>query len=95
MTRAAAIRGQRLCCERYNTRPCLNITPIPLKMCRVAFDDPNWLFEVKHEGFRALAYIEHGPLSVVSRNGFRFSEFLLTLHTYCRCSIDPDTDARA
>ncbi len=34
------------------------------------FDDPNWLFEIKWDGYRALCTIdEEGKLSVVSRNG--------------------------
>ena len=46
-----------------------------LKLCRTAFDDPAWLFEVKHDGFRALAFIENGRCRLVSRNGQRFGEF--------------------
>ena len=51
------------------------ITPMPLKVCRPAFDDPAWLFEVKHDGFRALAFVEQGRCHLVSRNSHRFSEF--------------------
>jgi bifunctional non-homologous end joining protein LigD len=31
------------------------------------FDDPNWLFEIKWDGYRAVAFIEDGRLRLVSR----------------------------
>lgn len=31
------------------------------------FDDPNWLFEIKWDGYRAVAFIEDGGLRLVSR----------------------------
>ena len=33
------------------------------------FDDPNWLFEIKWDGYRALCTVEENKLTVVSRNG--------------------------
>jgi bifunctional non-homologous end joining protein LigD len=32
------------------------------------FDDPNWLFEIKWDGYRAVSFIENGDVSLVSRN---------------------------
>ena len=32
-----------------------------------AFDDPNWLFEIKWDGYRAVAFIEDGTLRLMSR----------------------------
>jgi bifunctional non-homologous end joining protein LigD len=32
------------------------------------FDDPDYIFELKHDGFRALAYVEEGKCRLVSRN---------------------------
>jgi bifunctional non-homologous end joining protein LigD len=31
------------------------------------FDDPNWLFEIKWDGYRAVAFIDEGSLRLVSR----------------------------
>jgi bifunctional non-homologous end joining protein LigD len=31
------------------------------------FDDPNWLFEIKWDGYRAVAFIQNGRLRLVSR----------------------------
>jgi ATP-dependent DNA ligase len=36
---------------------------MPLLMRRLPFDDADWLFELKYDGFRALAVIEDGPRS--------------------------------
>ena len=32
------------------------------------FDDPEWLFEIKWDGYRAVAFIEKGQVGLVSRN---------------------------
>src|SRR5438876_220485 len=39
------------------------------------FDDPNWIYELKWDGFRALAVIEHGRAQLLSRNGHPFASF--------------------
>jgi bifunctional non-homologous end joining protein LigD len=40
------------------------------------FDGAEWIFESKYDGFRALAYIEHGECRLLSRNGHQFSSFV-------------------
>jgi bifunctional non-homologous end joining protein LigD len=35
-------------------------TPMPLGQQSKPFDDPDWLYEIKHDGFRALALIDRG-----------------------------------
>jgi ATP-dependent DNA ligase len=52
-----------------------NIAPLPLRSERAPFDHPDWIFELKYDGFRALAYIENGRCRLVSRNGHPFSAF--------------------
>jgi hypothetical protein len=42
---------------------------MPLKVQREPFDHADWLFEIKYDGFRALAYYEHGSVRLVSRRG--------------------------
>jgi bifunctional non-homologous end joining protein LigD len=39
------------------------------------FDDPNWLFELKHDGFRSLAYLENGHCRLVSRRRNHYKSF--------------------
>jgi len=40
---------------------------MPLSQQATPFDDPEWIFEIKHDGFRALAVIEHGHCRFFSR----------------------------
>src|SRR5215469_9789091 len=39
------------------------------------FDDPEWLFDLKYDGFRALCYLEQGRCRLISRNGNLMSRF--------------------
>ena len=39
-----------------------------LALVRQPFDDPDFLFELKHDGFRALAHIWEGKCELVSRH---------------------------
>jgi len=38
-----------------------------LTLVRQPFDDPNFLFELKHEGFWALAHVWDGHCELISR----------------------------
>jgi len=49
--------------------------PLPLTRRPEPFSHPDWLFEVKYDGFRALAYADPSGVRLVSRNGNRFSSF--------------------
>ena len=51
------------------------IQPMPLVRQREPFSHPDWLFEIKHDGFRALAYVENGTARLLSRNGNWFKSF--------------------
>ena len=44
------------------------IKPMRLTLRTKAFDDPDYLFELKPDGFRAIAYIGAGECKLVSRN---------------------------
>jgi bifunctional non-homologous end joining protein LigD len=50
-------------------------TPIPLGRSEKPFDDPNWVFEIKHDGFRALALVEKRHCWLVSRRKHKFHAF--------------------
>ena len=43
--------------------------PAKLRYQVKPFDDPDWVFELKHDGFRALAILDQGKGRFVSRNG--------------------------
>ena len=58
---------------RPRTPPALR--PMPLLRLPEPFDHPDWLFEVKHDGFRALAHIDGHHCDLVSRNGHTFKHW--------------------
>ncbi len=43
------------------------LSPMDLIQIPAPFDDPDFLYEVKFDGFRALAYVEDGHCELVSR----------------------------
>src|SRR2546425_6942701 len=49
--------------------------PMPLLKRAAPFDDPNWIFELKYDGYRSLAIIENGRAQLLSRNGHPFASF--------------------
>src|SRR3989449_9808027 len=63
----------RWCYSGY-TLP-LRFHQMPLLKRATAFDDADWLFELKYDGYGALAVIEHGRAQLLSRNGHPFASF--------------------
>jgi bifunctional non-homologous end joining protein LigD len=51
------------------------VQPIAPTWRKDPFDDPDWLFDVKYDGFRGLCYVEHGRNRLISRNGNVFDRF--------------------
>ncbi len=47
----------------------------PVQHSREAFDGHDWLFELKYDGFRALAHLRDGRCQLVSRNQHPFKSF--------------------
>ena len=50
--------------------------PMTLSRRPDPFNHPEWLFEIKHDGFRALAYIQGRQCQLVSRRGNVYKRFL-------------------
>ena len=48
---------------------------MPLIRVADAFDHPDWLFELKHDGFRALAQIDGHRCALVSRRRHVYRQF--------------------
>jgi bifunctional non-homologous end joining protein LigD len=51
------------------------IQPINPTKIAAPFDDPDWVFELKHDGFRAVAYIENGACRLISRKQIQYKSF--------------------
>jgi bifunctional non-homologous end joining protein LigD len=48
---------------------------MPLSRLAEPFNHPDWIFEIKWDGFRSLAFIENGRCRLVSRKGNEFKSF--------------------
>jgi bifunctional non-homologous end joining protein LigD len=51
-----------------------NIKPMLATLVNEPFDDPDWIYEVKWDGYRALAYVSKGKATLSSRNNKSFTE---------------------
>ena len=50
------------------------IKPMLATLTKTPFDDPGWLYEIKWDGYRAIAEVEDGNVRFYSRNGLDFSD---------------------
>lgn len=74
LTRGYAIPSPRL--ASYTLTVSLpSIQPLPVKRRPLAFDHADWLFELKYDGFRALAYLDAARCRLISRNANEFKSF--------------------
>ena len=68
------------------------LDPLPLTQIPQPFDSPDFVFEVKFDGLRALAFAEGDGCQLVSRKGIRFERYVdlaseLGLEAQCRNAI--------
>ena len=50
------------------------ISPMLASPGTEVFNSPDWIFELKYDGYRAIAHIQDGEVSLQSRNGINFNE---------------------
>jgi bifunctional non-homologous end joining protein LigD len=69
--RPAASAKKRMPAKRAKADPLpRNVSPMLATLADAPFDDPAWLFEVKWDGYRAIAIVAaDGTLALTSRNG--------------------------
>lgn len=51
------------------------IEPLPLRRQAEPFADPDWIFELKHDGYRGMVYLQDDECRIVGRGGADFSRF--------------------
>lgn len=51
------------------------IKPMKTTLVDEPFDDPDWLYEVKWDGYRAIGIINKGNVQLISRNNLPFDKF--------------------
>ena len=73
-TTAREHRSSKVLYPRSNTKFKNYIKPMLAKLHDEPFDDPEWIFEIKWDGYRAIAEINKKDTRLYSRNGLSFKE---------------------
>ncbi|HEX8561599.1 MAG TPA: DNA ligase D [Flavobacterium sp.] len=50
------------------------VKPMLATLVNEPFNDPNWIYEVKWDGYRSMAYVQNGNVELQSRNNKSFTE---------------------
>ena len=53
------------------------VDPTKLSLCAQPFDSPDWVFELKHDGFRVLAYLDNGNCKLISSRQHAHETFVV------------------
>jgi bifunctional non-homologous end joining protein LigD len=61
------------------------ISPSPLTSVKEPIGHPNWIYELKHDGFRGILYVDRDEVWLVSRKGKKFHQFEPLLRQVLRC----------
>lgn len=69
-----AIQADALLKKGKKSRMPADVKPMLATLVNEPFDDPGWQYEVKWDGYRALAYINKGKSELSSRNNKSFTE---------------------
>lgn len=57
-----------------------DLQPMLATLVDKPFDDPGWVYEIKWDGYRAMAYIDNGKVQLRSRNNKSFDEKFYPIH---------------
>ncbi|HMS64378.1 MAG TPA: DNA ligase D [Ignavibacteria bacterium] len=53
--------------------------PMLAKLSEKVVDDPDWLYEIKYDGYRAVSKINNGKAEMISRNGVSYNKLFTSL----------------
>jgi bifunctional non-homologous end joining protein LigD len=74
-SKASCLEGKKIVRGRNDNSKLPRFTPAGLVRRQEAFDHSDFLFELKYDGWRALAYLEDGRSELVSRKGNALKSF--------------------
>ncbi len=61
--------------EAQKSKLPVNIKPMKATLVDAPFDDPGWIYEIKWDGYRAVAIVNDGKADLISRNNLPFDQF--------------------
>jgi bifunctional non-homologous end joining protein LigD len=73
-TAAIKLEADELLKKGKKARMPEGVKPMLATLVNEPFDNPNWIYEVKWDGYRAVAYVNKGKVSLSSRNNKSFTE---------------------
>jgi bifunctional non-homologous end joining protein LigD len=53
----------------------INVRPMKATLIDEPFNDPDWLYEVKWDGYRAVAFLDKKEVTLISRNNIPFDKY--------------------
>jgi bifunctional non-homologous end joining protein LigD len=68
------LQADKLLQKGSKTKMPEKVKPMLATLVNEPFDDPDWSYEVKWDGYRALAYVNGGNIELTSRNNKSFTE---------------------
>jgi bifunctional non-homologous end joining protein LigD len=60
--------------EAKKSRIPKDVKPMLATLVNEPFDDPDWIYEVKWDGYRAISYVNKGDVNILSRNNKSFND---------------------
>ena len=75
----AVLKSNALLKNGIKAKMPTGVKPMLATLVGEAFDNPDWSYEVKWDGYRAIAYIQKGSVAISSRNNKSFAEKYYTI----------------
>ncbi|MEX2395825.1 MAG: DNA ligase D, partial [Balneolales bacterium] len=72
-------RLRQLISDSEPKTPPPRLQPMLAKVKKKPFDDPDWIFEIKWDGYRTIAEVERDQIELLSRNGLKVSKKYKTI----------------